>query len=64
MDLNNLLRDPLKRFSAYEPGEQPTGDGWIKLNTNENPFPPVPEILELLSCSQFSRSLLPKDRRA
>ena len=46
MDLNNLLREPLKRFSAYTPGEQPTGEGWIKLNTNENPFPPVPEILE------------------
>ncbi len=46
MDLNNLLRDPLKRFSAYVPGEQPTGEGWIKLNTNENPFPPTPEILE------------------
>lgn len=46
MDLSNLLRDTLKRYSAYQPGEQPTGDGWIKLNTNENPYPPVPEILE------------------
>ena len=46
MDLNNLIREPLKKYSAYEPGEQPTGDGWIKLNTNENPYPPVSEILE------------------
>ncbi|MFX1442730.1 MAG: histidinol-phosphate transaminase [Promethearchaeota archaeon] len=46
MDLNNLLRASLKRYSAYEPGEQPTDNGWIKLNTNENPYPPVPEILE------------------
>ena len=30
MDLNNLLRNPLKKYSAYEPGEQPSGDGWIK----------------------------------
>ncbi|MFX0072165.1 MAG: histidinol-phosphate transaminase [Candidatus Hermodarchaeota archaeon] len=46
MDLNNLLREAIKRYSAYEPGEQPTGDGWIKLNTNENPYLPVPEIIE------------------
>ncbi|MBN1801889.1 MAG: histidinol-phosphate transaminase [Candidatus Lokiarchaeota archaeon] len=45
MDLNNLIREPLKKYSPYEPGEQPTGDGWIKLNTNENAFPPLPEIL-------------------
>jgi histidinol-phosphate aminotransferase len=46
MDLKNLLRANLKNFAAYVPGEQPQGDGWIKLNTNENPYPPIPEILE------------------
>jgi len=46
MDLSNLLRETLKNYSAYEPGEQPTGDGWIKLNTNENPYPPIPEVIE------------------
>ena len=46
MDLNNLFRETLKNYSAYEPGEQPTGDGWTKLNTNENPYPPIPEVIE------------------
>lgn len=46
MDLNELIRPNLKKFSAYEPGEQPQEEGWIKLNTNENPFPPIPEIIE------------------
>ena len=46
MDLNKLLRKNLRNYSAYEPGEQPTEEGWIKLNTNENPYPPIPEILE------------------
>ena len=46
MELNELLRENLRKFSAYEPGEQPTEDGWLKLNTNENPFPPIPEILK------------------
>ncbi|MBY8992393.1 MAG: histidinol-phosphate transaminase [Candidatus Lokiarchaeota archaeon] len=46
MELNELLRKSLRKYSAYEPGEQPTEDGWLKLNTNENPFPPIPEILK------------------
>ncbi len=45
MELNELLRENLKKYSAYEPGEQPTEDGWLKLNTNENAFPPIPEVL-------------------
>jgi histidinol-phosphate aminotransferase len=45
LELNELLRENLKKYTAYEPGEQPTEDGWLKLNTNENPFPPIPEIL-------------------
>ncbi|MFX1316662.1 MAG: histidinol-phosphate transaminase [Promethearchaeota archaeon] len=46
MDLNQLIRSSLKNYAAYEPGEQPTEEGWLKLNTNENPYPPLPEILE------------------
>ncbi|MFX0028626.1 MAG: histidinol-phosphate transaminase [Candidatus Hermodarchaeota archaeon] len=45
MGLNEIFREILRKYSAYEPGEQPTEDGWLKLNTNENPFPPIPEIL-------------------
>lgn len=45
MELNELLRENLRKYSAYEPGEQTSEDGWLKLNTNENPFPPIPEIL-------------------
>ncbi|MHA2391193.1 MAG: histidinol-phosphate transaminase [Promethearchaeota archaeon] len=45
MELNELLRENLRKYTAYEPGEQPTDEGWLKLNTNENPFPPIPEIL-------------------
>jgi histidinol-phosphate aminotransferase len=46
MDLSELLRENLKKYSAYEPGEQPTEEGWLKLNTNENPYPPIPEIIK------------------
>ncbi len=45
MELNKLKRENLRKYSAYEPVEQPMEDGWVKLNTNENPFPPISEVL-------------------
>ena len=35
-------------MAGYAPGEQPREDGIIKLNTNENPYPPSPRVFEAI----------------
>lgn len=43
------FRDNIDAMTAYRPGEQPeAGAGIIKLNTNENPYPPSPKALAVL----------------
>jgi histidinol-phosphate aminotransferase len=36
------------KLHAYTPGLQPTGPGWVKLNTNECPYPPSPRVAEAI----------------
>lgn len=38
----------IRRVTPYTPGEQPRSLNVIKLNTNENPYPPSPKVLEAL----------------
>jgi histidinol-phosphate aminotransferase len=46
--VSELVREHLRRLEAYTPGVQPSGSGWIKLNTNELPYPPPESVKEAI----------------
>lgn len=40
--------EKIRKIEPYVPGEQPQDKQYIKLNTNENPYPPSPKVLEAI----------------
>ena len=46
--MKNLIRKSVQELKAYTPGEQPQVAGLVKLNTNENPYPPSPAVARVL----------------
>ncbi|HNC24717.1 MAG TPA: histidinol-phosphate transaminase [Opitutaceae bacterium] len=46
--LTPLALPHVPKLHAYTPGLQPTEPGWVKLNTNEFPYPPSPRVAEAI----------------
>jgi histidinol-phosphate aminotransferase len=44
----SLFRPAVDALEGYVPGEQPRESGWVKLNTNENPYAPSPRVVEAI----------------
>ncbi|NCF32490.1 MAG: histidinol-phosphate transaminase [Proteobacteria bacterium] len=54
--MSRYQRPNIQRMDGYRWGEQPQGDQCIKLNTNENPYPPSPAVSQALT--HFSTAAL------
>ena len=47
-DPSSLALPHVATLHAYTPGLQPTDPGWVKLNTNECPYPPSPRVADAI----------------
>lgn len=59
-DLEKITVPAIQGLSPYVPGEQPQGDGWVKLNTNENPYPASRSVKEAIEQAVDSLRLYPE----
>lgn len=50
-----FIRPLVRALHPYVPGEQPRIKGLIKLNTNENPYPPSPKVLAAIRAAVDER---------
>lgn len=53
--MSRFMSSRFAGLEAYTPGEQPREQKLIKLNTNESPYPPSPEVLERISAAEVAR---------
>ncbi len=55
-----FIRAAIRQMEAYVPGEQPAGGGYIKLNTNESPYPASPAVAEAIRAELERLPLYPE----
>lgn len=54
--MSRFLREEMQRATPYLPGEQPRNKDYVKLNTNESPFPPSPGVKRAV-LSEYEKGL-------
>ena len=59
--MSRFFTKSLSALQPYVPGEQPQDMQYIKLNTNESPFPPAPGVKEVIDSSEVEKLYLYSD---
>ncbi|MDR3216615.1 MAG: histidinol-phosphate transaminase [Clostridiaceae bacterium] len=62
--MSRYLIKKYKALEPYIPGEQPQDMRYVKLNTNESPFPPSPAVVKALSAAEVKKLRLYSDPEA
>ena len=62
--MSMYLNPNIERMTAYVPGEQPRDKAYIKLNTNENPYPPAPSVVAAMNAGEVEDLRLYSDPTA
>ena len=62
--MSRFLSSKYKDLEAYTPGEQPIDKKYIKLNTNESPYPPSKKVVDALSSEEVLKLNLYSDPTA
>src|SRR5258708_10851273 len=55
--MSSFLRPNIRGMAGYTPGEQPRDGEFIKLNTNESPYPPSPRVFEAIRAALTAEKL-------
>lgn len=59
--MSRFINQKIRNLEAYIPGEQPTDMQYVKLNTNESPFPPSRGVLEAINTDAVAQLKLYPD---
>ena len=59
--MSRFLSSKLSAVTPYTPGEQPQDQQYIKLNTNESPYPPSPAVLKAVNTAEVEKLRLYSD---
>ena len=59
--MSAYFSEKYKTLTPYTPGEQPKDTQYVKLNTNESPYPPAPTVLDAITQEEISKLRLYSD---